>query len=177
MNRNERRNLIGMVRKMTGQKVSEITYPGGKSRKSVRVHFADGKSAIATRRRTDQRREHEIDVMKTLSQHGGPVPRVLGVRGELMLQEDLGETRLSQHLHQVGDDPAQVAEALDQSVDALARIHEAAEAGGLAARSQLIGADPKWIDGLLRCPSEIEDALGLTVPGYLIEPLQPQQGL
>ena len=171
MNRNERRNLMAAARKVTGRKVASVSFPGGKSRKSVRLHFQDGGAAIATRRRTDERREHEIDVMETLARHGGPVPAVLGVRGDLMLQEDLGETRLSQHLHAVSEAPDQIADALDAAVDALARIHEAAAEGGLAARSQVIGADPDWIEGFLRCPSEIEQMLDLPVPGYLIEPM------
>ena len=172
MNRNERRKLIAVVRNMTGRKVSNITFPGGKTRKSFRLNFDDGTSAIATQRRSDRRREREIDVMRTLGAQGAPVPRVLGVEGGLMLQEDLGKTRLSEHLHASAGDATAIADALDQAVDSMARIHEAAAASGLADRSPLIGADPSWIEGLLRCPEEIGSALGLKVPEYPLEPLQ-----
>ena len=172
LNRAERRNLIAIVKKMTGRKVDQITFPGGKTRKSFRLTFDDESSVIATRRRSDERREHEIDVMRTLAAHGGPVPRVLAVRGDLMLQEDLGETRLSEHLHTVSGNPDAIADALDQAVDAMARVHEAAAASGLAERAQVIGADPDWIEGFVRCPAEIDAALGMQLPTYDVEALQ-----
>lgn len=172
LNRAERRNLFAVVRKLTGRKVDHITYPGGKTRNSVRLTFEDGSSVIATRRRSDTRRDREIDVMRTLSAHGGPVPRVLAVRDDLMLQEDLGAQRLSEHLHEVSDKPEAIADALDQAVDAMARIHEAAAASGLAERSPIIGADPDWIEGFVTCPHEIEAALGLPTPAYATEALQ-----
>lgn len=172
MNRAERRSLSAVVRGMTGQKVDRITFPGGKSRKSFRLTFTDGTSAIATRRRSDSRREREIDVMSTLSARQAPVPRVLGVQGDLMLQEDLGKTRLSEKLHAMSGDTAAITEALDQAIEAMAQIHEIAAEAGLSTRVPLIGAEPDWIDGLINCPREIEAALGLNIPTYSIESLQ-----
>lgn len=163
---------MSVVRRMTGRKVERITFPGGESRKSFRLIFQDGTSAIATRRRSDRRREREIDVMRALAAHGGPVPRVLGVQGDLMLQEDLGETRLSEHLHTASGDAESIAGALDRAVDAMARIHAAAAAAGLVDRAQVIGGNPDWIEGFVRCPAEIAAALDLPLPAYPVEPLQ-----
>lgn len=162
---------MSRVKALTHRKVKDISFPGGKSRKSVRVHFADGSTAIATQRQSSRRAKHEISVMEALTGEGARVPRILGLSDGLMVQEDLGTTRLSQALHAAREDQVAVEQLLQEGITSLADIHDAAARSGLADKAPLIGSESQWIEGLIRCPEEIGAHLERAPAGYDVERL------
>ncbi len=171
MNGQERRKLAAVARRLVGQKVERIEFPGGKSRKSVRLVFAGGKTAIATQRRTSARAEMEARVMRVLREGGARVPRILAFDGSLLIQQDIGTARLSELLN--NDDPRteQVAR-LNLALASMAEVHEAAAKAGLAAEVPPIGVDDDWIGGLVARPRELGAALGIAAPEFDVEAAQ-----
>ena len=165
MNRAERRELTAYARKTLGRKVADIEYPGGESRDSVRLILDDGKRVIATRRPTDERAEHEVHVMRALHKHGANVPRVFGFNGELLLQQDLGTTRLSQTLHDKEMKP-RIPELLDAALTSMAGFHEAAAKADLAKGTKIIGDRHEWCLGLASVPEEVGELTGIAPPAY-----------
>ena len=95
------REAADACQRLLGRDAVEVDWPASRSRRSVRVNFADG-AVIATRRRRRERSELEAYVLKTLHDHGASVPAVLAYDGVWLLQEFIDGTRLPHLL--VGDD-------------------------------------------------------------------------
>ena len=76
---------------LLGRAAETVEWPASRSRRSVRVVFADG-SVIATRRKRRERAQLEAQVMQTLHARGAPVPAVLAFDGEWLLQEHIEGT-------------------------------------------------------------------------------------
>ena len=66
--------------------------------KSVRL-FLNDTTVIATRRKTPQRAELEVNVLKELRENGAPVPEILAYDGIWLMQEDVGRDRLSRKIY------------------------------------------------------------------------------
>ena len=142
-------NLIGI-------EPDRIEYPGGKSRCSVRAVGA-AKSFVVTRRK------HAA---------GAPVPAVLAFDGEWLIQQDLGERRLSAALgaadvHCVGNWAARAAAGL-------LLCQRAAQKAALWQRVAPIGVTPEWLAELLSTPGRVARQLGVPDPdiGAVIRPAQ-----
>ena len=100
---------------LLGLEPSRIEYPGGRSRTSVRA-IAGDKSFIVTRRRHAARAALEAGVLGELHAAGAPVPKVLAFDGAWLIQEDLGQRRLTSvldgtNLRAIGDRVARAAGA------------------------------------------------------------------
>lgn len=158
-----RRELAAHVRRLTGRRVLGIEFPGGKSRKSVRVAFDDGGSAIATRRKRSKRGDREVAIMRALHEHGARVPAVVAYDGTLLIQEDLGRSRLSERLHQPGANSETLMLA---AIDAMAGYHRAAAKANLAEQLPVIGEEPGWLGEYVARPAEVGKALGIPAPAY-----------
>ena len=187
-----------VCRELLGVDVVRFDFPGGKSRGSIRLHLEDGRRVIATRREDQSRIILEEGALRHLGAQGAPVPRVLAFNGLMLLQEDLGNRRLSGALH--GASVETIERLLDEALGALAAIHRAADAAGLDDAVLALGVDRDWVTALIdrpavlgnflehRCPvPKLKDLLDLlmlvrprfikwdTRPGNAI--LRPQGGM
>ena len=135
--------------------------PGGRRRKSVRA-FLEDRSVIVTRRKHRARADLEVRVLRELHARRASVPEVLAFDGTWMVQEDLGERRLSQAL--AGAAEAESEEWLTAALDSLARIHQAGRAAGLEARVPRIGTKAEWLLTLVETPRRLGDHLSLPAP-------------
>jgi len=160
---------------MLGVESARIEYPGGMSRCSVRA-VSEGKSYIVTRRKSAPRAALEAGVLRELRAAGAPVPAVLAFDGEWLIQEDLGEQRLSTALG-TGDIRSAGAWAA-RAAAALLLCQRAGEKAGLSQRVAPIGGTPEWIAGLLATPGRVAAQLELADPdiGASITPVQLAPG-
>ena len=148
--------------KLLGANPVRIEYPGGTSRSSVRA-VADTKTYIVTRRKLANRATLEAGVMRELRAGGAPVPAVLAFDGEWLIQEDLGERRLSAALAK--GDIAFASAWAARAAAALLLCQRAAEKAGLSQRVAPIGGTAEWIAGVLATPARLAAQLGLPDPG------------
>lgn len=148
-----------------------IEYPGGASRCSVRA-VAEKRSYIVTRRKSAPRAALEEGVLRELRAAGAPVPAVLAFDGEWLIQEDLGERRLSAAL--VPGDLRLAGSWAARAAAALLLCQRAAEKAGLSRRVAPIGSTAEWLSGLLAMPGRVAAQLELPDPGIegLITPEQ-----
>ncbi len=131
------------------KKVIKITAPGGKSRESFRVHFDTG-TVIVTQRAYSGRMRLEVEVLRRLSDHGAPVPRILGTHEPLFFQEDVGGGRLSGALAAGGETGR--ADIVGRAFESILRIQEAGQETGLAAIVPPLGVAESWVTGLVGTP-------------------------
>jgi len=130
--------------------VVRVTAPGGPTRDSLRVHFADH-SIIATQRAYPGRMRLEVTVLACLNRAGAPVPRLLGTTERLFFQEDIGPVRLSTQLAD-----ANTPERADLAARAFASIVALQEAGaqtGLDRITPHLGKAEVWVAGLVSTPA------------------------
>ena len=146
---------------LLGRTAETVEWPASRSRRSVRVVFADG-SVIATRRKRRERAQLEAHVMQTLHAYGGPVPAVLAFDGEWLVQECIEGTRLPNIL--VGDDVATSRKLLEAAAAGLARIHEIGNESGLNTKVVRLGVADSWIAEFIDTPLRIGAALEVPAP-------------
>lgn len=148
-----------------------IEYPGGASRCSVRA-LAGKSTYIVTRRKSAPRAALEAGVLRELRAAGAPVPAVLAFDGEWLIQEDLGERRLSATFG--GGDVRFAGIWAARAAAALLLCQRAADKTALAQRIAPIGATSEWIAAMLSTPGRVAAQLGLPDPdiGALITPAQ-----
>lgn len=153
-------------RRLLGRDPVDVDWPASRSRRSLRVEFADG-SVIATRRKRAERSQLEAHVLTTLHAAGAPVPAVLAYDGEWLLQEYIEGTRLP-HVLVSGDDERARA-LLANAAAGLAQIHRIGDETGLVDKMVRLGAAKSWIKGFLDTPNRIGDALNIPVPEFDVE--------
>lgn len=158
------------VRDLTGRTVQRVSAPGGRSRRSVRVHLEDGGTLIATRRETPARAETEAALLQALGVAGAPVPRAVAFRDGLLLQEDAGRMRLSTRMAQADPDGRR-----DLAVAAAGALEACRRA--VAARPDLLAAMPGlgtrrgWAEQLTARPVFLSGDLGVAPPAFDVEAL------
>ena len=154
-------NVAKLCESFFSMPVDKITAPGGKSRESLRVHFAT-RNIIATQRKFPGRMRMEVEVLKRLTGAGAPVPAFLGGNEQIFFQADVGAERLSGHL--ASDDPARRDRAAKAAFESLLRIHAAGAETGLAEIVPALGESPDWVRGLIGTVHTTSEKLGLTPP-------------
>lgn len=156
---------------LMGLEPVRIEYPGGTSRCSVRAVAAQ-KSYIVTRRKHAARAVLEAGVLSELRAAGAPVPAVLAYDGEWLIQEDLGDRRLSVALGPA--DARSVGNWMAGAAGGLLLCQRAAEKVKLSDRVAPIGVKPEWLTALLSTPGRVAEQLGLPDPdiGSVITPEQ-----
>lgn len=147
--------------RLLGWRPDTIEFPGGKSRKSVRARGPDG-SVIITRRRAGGRGELEANVLRNLSERTAAVPKVLEFDGTWLIQEDIGERRLSQALATASE--AEGERWLTAALDSLLEIQDTAHTNAIGVRAPRIGTRADWIAKLLSMPQQIGEHLGVAAP-------------
>jgi streptomycin 6-kinase len=167
------RTAAEACRRLLGRDALNVDWPASRSRRSVRVEFADG-SVIATRHKRRERSRLEAYVLSTLHEHGAAVPAVLAYDGEWLLQEYIEGVRLP-HVLVSGDDARSHALLADVAAG-LARIHRIGDETGLVDKMVRLGTTDRWIDELLDTPNRIGMALDVPAPALrLLDISTPQE--
>lgn len=149
--------------KATGKKIADVEYPGGRSRESWRVIFDKGETAIVTRRKSPMRANLEIKVLKSLSKHDVPSPKIVATTDwKLFLQEDLQGERLSKLLMYADEDKAE--QLLGSALSGLSQAQKAASKEQLDLQVPIIGARKDWIRELLERPYPIGEFFNTPAP-------------
>lgn len=160
--------VVGICEKYFDQKVDKVTAPGGKSRESVRVHFAD-RTIIATQRAYPGRMRLEVEVLNRLAAFGAPVPKLLGETERVFFQEDVGSNRLSGALAQTkGDSQTDIAASAFKSI---LQIQEAGQKSGLSEIVPPLGHRVAWVAGLVNAPGVTAEKYGIAPPVLAYQPL------
>ena len=148
---------------ITGKKIIDIEFPGGRSRESWRIFFAENDSAIATRRKDPFRANLEIKVLKALSKHNVPSPKLIATTDwKLFLQEDLKGKRLSKEIMYADEDKTE--RLLDSALNGLSQAQKAASKESLDLQMPMIGAKKDWIIELLERPYPIAEFFNESAP-------------
>ncbi len=159
---NRHRRFLRTCQGLLRTRIERTEFPGGKSRDACRLILEDGRIAFGTQRDSTRLAALEARVLKKLHAEGAPVPSVLAFNGLVLIQEDLGERRLSQAID--GAPAAKVRELLSKALVSLASAHRAGERAGLDDDVPSIGKDEPWLMGLLNQPAIIAKELGLKSP-------------
>lgn len=157
------REAAAAVATVLGAQVKGAEQPGGRRRESVRVRLAEG-AVIATRRPKTNRGRLEVGVLRALGAHTRHVPRILAFEDGWLIQEDLGERRLSEALAQ--SDAAGVETWLDAALVSLHAIHEAGAASGLDSKVAVIGRKAGWLEELITMPARLGAHLDMPPPEF-----------
>ena len=157
------KRLAEEIGRLTGRPVAEIAYPGGKSRSTIKVIFADGTQAFATRRRTERRGELELGILDALQKAGVRAPRILAGGPDLFVQSSVGETRLSQALHDA-ENEAYRAMLLEQGIQGLLAGQAALDAAPVGRALPVKGADEDWRRELAGVPKDLALHLQISTP-------------
>ena len=146
---------------LVGREPDRIEFPGGESRDSVRAWFGE-RSLIVTRRKHTERGKLETVVLRALNEAEAAVPRLIASRGNWLLQQDLGQRRLSEELDGCAEE-----DRLDWLYQALTSLIHAQRAGaelGLQAHLPTLGESPAWRQKLIDRRLAIDTILGLQSP-------------
>ena len=141
------KELAQQIEAFFGEKVMQVTAPGGKGRGSFRVYFED-RSIIVSSRRSEGRTGLEAHVLEALQHHTEASARFLGLDGPLMYQADVGGVRLSQKIQEL--DGAERDNLADLAVGALFDIHRAGRQTNLIHEMPQLGASEEWVESFVR---------------------------
>ncbi|WP_417587781.1 hypothetical protein [Pararhodobacter oceanensis] len=145
-NRRSRKTRIrDSAEALFGQKITEVSAPGGSSRSSLRFHFAEH-TVIGTLRPNFRRTHLEAYVLRALAPYTDDIPRCLGVDGEIMFQSDVGARRLNTELFKL--DPAAQQELVAEAMAGIFRIQHAARQTDLHDKLPHLGNNPDWLANL-----------------------------
>lgn len=161
------RAAAGACETLLGLTVTDVELPGGQ-RKSLRVRCGK-QSVIVTRRPNLKRARLEVSVLYALGSHGGAVPKVLAFDGIWLIQEDLGERRLSRAI--AAADAATAETWIDAGVSSIAANQNAATACGYERNVITLGTDPQWLSTVITMPDRVGQMLGVAPPALPEEAL------
>jgi hypothetical protein len=131
---------------MFGQRVTEVSAPGGSGRASLRFHFQD-QTVIGTLRPNFRRTHLEAHVLRALAPHCSDIPLCLGVDGAVMFQSDVGSRRLNTELFTAT--PTRQVALTAEAIAAIFRIQAAARKTTLCDTLPHLGNNPDWLRNLV----------------------------
>ncbi|MCH9696726.1 MAG: hypothetical protein K0U68_01355 [Gammaproteobacteria bacterium] len=135
-------------------KIDHIEYPGGRSRKTCRLHLTNGSAVIASQRNSQKHLNTEATVLKTVGDHGGNVPRLIkSDHKRLLVQQNIDGIRLSQALQT--DTTDYFHQLLSNTIESLATIQKIGSDYQLDQELSVIGNHKQWIIDLLNRPAVI----------------------
>ncbi len=152
--------------RLLAKPVTRIEFPGGRSRKSVRAHLANG-SVIVTRRRSEGRAALEADALRQLGARSAAVPRLLAFDGIWLIQEDLGGSRLSQALAVANTAGAETL--LESAITALADLHDAGRVSEFGRHAPIIGSRTDWLERFASMPARIGEHATIAAPALAVD--------
>lgn len=153
-----------------GQPVVKLTAPGGRSRESLRAHFAQG-TVIVSQRKNSAAARLEGHILLRLAPLTPHVPRLLGSTQGLVFQQDAGANRLNWFIHTLP--PGQRASLALQAIDALLDMHRAARQAGLAADLPPGGLRRMQGEDLFAGAHRLFQQLGLSPQAFRPEAFSP----
>ena len=153
-NDNRLSRLKEAAEQLFGERVTDISAPGGEGRSSLRLHM-ESRDVIGTLRPNFRRTHLEAHVLTELGKHCDDLPRCLGVVGEIMFQSDVGQNRLNVEI--AGCTTRRRVDLADDAVAAIFRIQAAARKTGLHAIMPHLGANADWVAHLVNSVSVLED--------------------
>ncbi len=162
------KSVARLCEKVFAMPVQKITAPGGKSRESLRVHFAV-KTIVATQRSRPGRMRMEVEVLKRLTQQGAPVPAYLGGSPDMFFQEDVGSRRLSGEL--ANSNEAGRLDVAARATESLLMIREAGKKAKLAEVVPELGATSGWIAGFAGTAAQVSEKFDFPPPELDIQGL------
>lgn len=157
---------LAVCRKLLGIEPVGMSYPGGRSRKSVRVQLP-GRNVIVSRRRRLARADLEMNVLKALSAQNAPVPELLASDGNWLIQEDLGGVRLSEVLARSSTEDRHLW--IERAIDSLSLLHRAGDAAGLHRQVVSLGTETDWLRRFADAPQRLGEWLMVAPPSLDIE--------
>lgn len=165
------RELTEKCTELLGESIESLEYPGGRSRRSIRLVLKNGGTAIASVRPMRSRAATECSVLEELPGRGAPVPRLLASDGRnTLIQEDVGGIRLAQAMH--GAEEQQVERLLDDALTGLAQAQRAGSEAGFDERFDALGDRRDWLVGFLDRPAVIGRILDAPAPQPVLEELE-----
>lgn len=148
-----RQAILDAAESHFGAPVDRFETPGGSTRSSVRLHIGE-RTVIATLRKNRRRTHLEAVVLARLGAVCDVVPKMLGLVGDVMFQQDIGDDRLNRAiLHAKGEDRVTLAAA---GIDSIFRYQSAARQTDLAGILPPLGQGRDWSLGLIRGADFIE---------------------
>ncbi|MEP4378565.1 MAG: hypothetical protein ABJ215_10480 [Alphaproteobacteria bacterium] len=154
--------------RLLDRKATDVDWPASQSRRSVRVYL-DDLTVIATRRKRPQRSMLEANVLKTLHEHGAPVPAVHAYDGVWLIQEYLAGERLPHAL--MDCEPARARDLLSSAAAGLAKIHRIGAETKLHGKVVRLGVADSWLRDLIDTPNRIGEALQAAAPDLDVDGL------
>lgn len=162
-NKQRIRAIVHTSEHLLGRKVADVSFPGGSSRESVRLHLEGDETVIASRRKNRHRAAIEIRTLSALGLHHVPAPRLLATdKYYTLIQQELIGERLSLRLNQANT--ASLISLLGSALDALLQAQTAGQKEGLHHHLPTLGDGTPWIEGLLQRPHVLGDYLEIPAP-------------
>lgn len=156
-----RREIAEACARLLRAQIFDVARTARGRRRSYRVQLAD-RTVIATHRESADRGRLEAFALGELHRFGAPVPAVVAFGEGWLIQEDLGEWRLSNTLAQT--DAVERRQWLDRGLAALGTVHEAARRAELGDKVPALGQTAPWRAGLIAMPGRIAERMGEPLP-------------
>lgn len=145
------------------QGVSQLSFPGGRSRKTILATMNDGAIFAVTRRRRSNRATLELEVMKALKSESAAVPAIVAYSDGWLIQEHVGSIRLTEKLDAAATDEEREL-WLVKGLDGLLSIQQAGRRASLNVQVARIGRKEAWLKKLMSFPDELGGLLQIPTP-------------
>lgn len=146
---------------LLGVEVDDIEFPGGSSRDTIRVKIGE-QGLIITHRENLQRARLESLALRFLNRNNAPVPHLIAYRDHYLIQQDVGNRRLSQSMREA--DNTEIATLLDAALESLRVIHTAGKNSKVSKSLVMLGHKPQWLNSLVRSAERLGAQLDLLAP-------------
>lgn len=154
-NRKKRKlRVIESAEKLFGEPVLNVEAPGGESRSSYRLVFAD-RTVIATLRPNFRRTHVEAFTLRKLRPNCTDLPECLGVDGEILFQSDVGGRRLNLEISKVSK--SNRTDLAHEAVASIFRIQAAGRKANLQDALPHLGQNQLWLENFVDSVSELGD--------------------
>lgn len=179
----ERHNLANFAEeaaksceRLIGEAVLDVKHLGGAGRRTARISLKD-RTVIVTQRKHANRAKLEAETLQALTAHGGAVPQVISFDDRWLIQEDLGQRRLSQALAEAHEADGEAL--LAKGLTGLVACQSAGKTSKLDQRVITIGDRTEWLVTLATMPERIGERVRMPPPALnvdrLVEKLRPQR--
>ncbi|WP_104019680.1 phosphotransferase [Roseovarius nitratireducens] len=166
--RQELTDFVSAVQTHTDRPILDMTILGGSPVKAVRVHFSD-ETIIAVRRNSDFGGSKEYELLTALADSDGLVPKIFARHGDIVLQSDAGDTRLSKAILTAG--PKRREALTHRTFESLWNLKVAVNRCEFAKTVRPVGTRPAWLKMFVQRPDVVSKQLGLRPPKLAVEPL------
>ena len=149
-----------LAHRIWGRAPERVAFPGGKSRSAFIADMGGDAPVVVAKRDSERDAQLEATVLKGLASSGS-TPLFVARDGVWLVQECVAGTRLPILLDQ---EPGAVERRLDDALDGLVAIREAAAESGLVHRVPKLGVRRGWFRARIREMHDAADTLGVARP-------------